>query len=71
MVIRAKYKDGVFTPLEEISLAEGSVVEFYLPSANGQRPSLKSLAFAGIWKDRPEMRDSVAYVNRLRAQSRA
>jgi predicted DNA-binding antitoxin AbrB/MazE fold protein len=69
MTIAAKYEDGVFKPLESVEIREGTIVEVRLPlppHPRAGRRSVREFAFAGMWKDRPEMADSVEYVNRLR-----
>jgi len=74
MTIPAKYENGVFRPLDALQIEEGTVVEVYVPGDRqraGQRPrSVRDFAFCGMWKDRDEMADSVAYVNRLRGDLR-
>jgi predicted DNA-binding antitoxin AbrB/MazE fold protein len=68
MTIPAKYENGVFRPLGAVQIRDGTVVEVYVPSEfQARRPkSVRDFAFCGMWKDREEMADSVAYVNRLR-----
>lgn len=70
MTISAKYEDGVFRPLDAVLIEEGTVVEVYIPAdpqgVRKQPRSVRDFAFCGMWKDREEMSDSVAYVNRLR-----
>jgi predicted DNA-binding antitoxin AbrB/MazE fold protein len=70
MTIPAKYENGVFRPLDAVQIREGTVVEVYVPAepqrASRQPRSVRDFAFCGMWKDRDEMADSVAYVNRLR-----
>ena len=74
MTISAKYENGVFRPLDAVLIEEGTVVEVHIPAdpqRAGQRPrSVRDFAFCGMWKDREEMADSVAYVNRLRGDLR-
>jgi predicted DNA-binding antitoxin AbrB/MazE fold protein len=74
MTIPAKYEIGVFRPFDAVQIKEGTVVEVYVPGdpqIPGQRPrSVRDFAFCGMWKDREEMADSVAYVNRLRGDLR-
>jgi predicted DNA-binding antitoxin AbrB/MazE fold protein len=74
MTIPAKYENGVFKPLGAVQIKEGTVVEVYVPAdprRADQRPrSVRDSAFCGMWKDREEMEDSVAYVNRLRGDLR-
>jgi predicted DNA-binding antitoxin AbrB/MazE fold protein len=68
MTIPAKYERGVFRPLQDISIQEGTVVEVLLPDdAQARRPrSIADSPFAGMWKDREDIADSVEYINRLR-----
>ena len=70
MMIPAKYENGVFRPLDDVNILDGTVVEVYVPagSESSTRPprSVRDFAFCGMWKDREDMADSVAYVNRLR-----
>ena len=70
MTIPAKYENGVFRPFQDVPLKEGTVVEVYLPvETPTSRPrSIGDLAFAGMWKDRDDMADSVEYINRLRRE---
>ena len=46
------------------------MVEVYLPAeASGTKPrSIGDLPFAGMWKDREDMVDSVEYINRIRGE---
>lgn len=68
MTIPAKYENGVFRPLQKVEMKEGTTVEVYVPAeVPAPRPrSIGDSAFAGMWKDREDMADSVEYVNRLR-----
>ena len=74
MTIPAKYENGVFRPLGDVNIQEGTVVEVYVPA--GLQPSLRrpssvrDFAFCGMWQDREDMADSVAWVNRLRGDLR-
>jgi hypothetical protein len=74
MTIPAKYENGAFRPLDEVHIAEGTLVEVYVPVApqpGGPKPrSVRDFAFCGMWKDREDMADSVEYVNRLRGDLR-
>ena len=74
MTIAAKYEDGVFKPLEQVKIEEGTLVEVRVPSyadrLRGKPRSLKDFAFYGMWKDREDMADSVEYVNNLRRNLR-
>ncbi len=68
MTISAKYEKGVFRPLQDVPIKEGTVVEVHLPvEALANKPrSIGDSPFAGMWKDREDMADSVEYINRLR-----
>ena len=73
MTIAAKYENGVFRPLQDVEIQEGTVVEVLIPvdqSPSIQRRSVKDLPFYGIWKDRADIGDGVDYVNRLRENTR-
>jgi predicted DNA-binding antitoxin AbrB/MazE fold protein len=73
MTIPAKYENGVFRPLEEVQIKEGTVVEVLVPSEResaGRRPSIKDLPFYGMWKDRSDIADGIEYVNKLRDNPR-
>ena len=70
MVIRAKYENGVFKPLDRVKLKEGTVLEIYLPRQNTKRPSVKDLEFTGMWKYRRDITDGLSYVNKLRDNPR-
>ena len=70
MVIKARYKNGVFEPLEDVPVKEGTLAEVYLP---GEKPeekkkskSVRELGFCGMWQDRDDIGDGVEYVNRIR-----
>ena len=70
MTIAAKYEEGVFKPLEEVTIEDGTVVEVRWPSFADQlkakSPSVGDFAFYGLWKDRADIGDSVEYINSLR-----
>lgn len=72
MNIPAKFENGVFRPLEEVRIEEGTVVEVVVPDAQkrASRTSIKDLPFYGIWKNREDIEDGVTYVNRLRQNPR-
>jgi hypothetical protein len=73
MTISAKYENGIFRPLEEVAIEEGTVVEVHVPagseSPSGRR-SIKALPFYGLWADRDDIADGVSYVNDLRDNPR-
>ena len=67
MTIAAKYEDGVFKPLEEVKLTEGTRVEVHFAGQPRRRPkSVREFAAFGMWADREDIPDGVTYVNRLR-----
>jgi predicted DNA-binding antitoxin AbrB/MazE fold protein len=73
MTIPARYENGVFRPLERVSIEEGTVVEVCLPDApqtTGRRKSIKDLPFYGMWADRDDIADGISYVNALRNNPR-
>ena len=70
MTIPARYENGVFRPLQDAPIKEGTVVEVHVPvEAPAKRPrSIGDSPFAGMWKDREDMADSVEYINHLRGE---
>ena len=74
MTIAAKYENGVFKPLEDVNINEGTIIEVRLPSLDRRRKhkarSVGDFAFFGMWKDRTDIRDSVEHINRLRRNLR-
>lgn len=72
MTIPAKYENGVFRPLQEVRIQEGTLVEVNVPAQPPtRRPrSIGDIPFAGTWKDRDDMADSIDYINRLRRDLR-
>ena len=74
MTITAKYEDGVFKPLEDVSIREGTIVEVRIPSyaerLKDKPRSVGDFAFYGMWKDRTDIGDSVEYISNLRRDLR-
>ena len=74
MTIPAKYQDGVFKPLEEVTIDEGTIVEVRVPSyadrLKGKSRSVRDFAFYGMWKDRTDIGDSAEYISKLRRDLR-
>ena len=76
MSIRAIYRDGVFKPLEHVTVKDGTEVDVYprgeQPGEKPKRPwkSVKDSSAYGIWKDRDDIGDGVEYVNRIRKYRR-
>jgi len=73
--IRVKYEDGVFKPLKKPEmLKEGAIGEVHVDDAHvaptGNRPSVKSSEFFGLWKNRKDIGDGLSYVRELRSKSR-
>lgn len=68
MSIRAIYKNGVFQPLEEVPVTEGTEVDVY-PRLAGKRKkpkSVRELGVYGMWKDRDDIGTGTEYVSRIR-----
>ena len=74
MTITAKYEDGVFKPLEEVAINEGTIVEVRVPSYSerlkAKSRSVQDFAFYGMWRDRTDIDDSVEYIGNLRRDLR-
>lgn len=73
--IRVKYEDGVFKPLKKLrKLKEGAIGDVYVDEAHVEqtrkRPSVRSSAFFGLWKNRKDMGGGLSYVRTLRSKSR-
>ena len=70
MTIPAKYENGVFRPLEEVRIEEGTLVEVNVPTnvPAGRPRSIGDTPFAGLWRDREDMAATVEYTNRLRRE---
>jgi predicted DNA-binding antitoxin AbrB/MazE fold protein len=67
MTIPAKYENGVFKPLADVSLKEGTHVEVYVPTARAERPkSVRQLGICGMWADRDDITDGISYEDKLR-----
>ena len=69
MYIAAKYENGVFKPLEEVHVEEGTVVMIRVPQPKCPKPrprSVREYAAFGMWADRDDIVDGVSYVNKLR-----
>ena len=68
MTIAAKYEDGVFKPLEDVKLANGTRVEVHVPaeSAPKQTKSIRDSPIFGMWADRDDIPDGVTYEDRMR-----
>ncbi len=69
MTITARYENGVFKPLEDVKLTEGTKVEVHVPeeTAPKRSKSVRDLPIFGMWADRDDIPDGATYVNRLRA----
>ena len=77
MSIRAIYENGAFRPLEDVPVAEGTEVDVY-PRGERRTKSAGDIVHEtpkvsvmddpafGMWKDRDDIGDGVAYVNRMR-----
>jgi predicted DNA-binding antitoxin AbrB/MazE fold protein len=72
MTIPARYEHGVFKPLEDVKIEEGTVVEVHVPQSKPEKPaSIRELGFATMWADRDEIGDGMSYVNHLRDHPRS
>jgi predicted DNA-binding antitoxin AbrB/MazE fold protein len=72
MTIPAKYENGVFKPLENVKLKEGTIVDVYVPQDVKPKPtSIRDLEFTGMWSNRDDIPHGITYVNRLRDNPRA
>lgn len=72
MVVKVKYENGVFRPLEDVPVEEGTIAEVYLPGEKLLRKprSIRELGICGMWKDREDIPDGIEYVNRIRKYRR-
>ena len=74
MAITAKYEDGVFKPLEDVTINEGTIVEVRVPSSadrlKAKSRSVREFACYGMWRDRTDIGDGVDYINNLRRDIR-
>lgn len=67
MTISAKYENGVFKPLEDVTLTEGTRVMVHVPAERPERPkSVREFAAFGMWADRDDIPDGVIYEDRIR-----
>ncbi len=68
MTIAAKYENGVFKPLEEVALTEGTRVEVNVPEVAAPKgpKSVRDLPIFGMWADRDDIPDGVTYEDRIR-----
>lgn len=68
MTIAAKYENGVFRPLKDVNLTEGTEVEVHVPEEPVQkRPkSVRDSPVFGMWADRDDIPDGVTYEDRIR-----
>lgn len=73
MAIRARCENGIFRPLEEVAIKEGTVVEVHVPAESEsprRRPSIKDLPFFGLWADRDDITDLRRFKALLRLRAR-
>jgi hypothetical protein len=71
MTITAKYEDGVFKPLEDVAVNDGTIVEVRVPSyadrLKGEIPVRPGLCvFRHVEGSRTDIGDSVEYISNLR-----
>ncbi len=74
MTITARYEHGVFRPLEDVSIHEGTIVEVRIPSyaerLKEKSPPIGDSEIFGMWSDHTDLGGSVDYVNSLRRNIR-
>jgi predicted DNA-binding antitoxin AbrB/MazE fold protein len=60
--LKQNTKKGVFKPLAEVNLKEGTVVEIHVNREQTTRRamSIRDLGFAGMWVDRADIKDGVS-----------
>ena len=64
LVIKAKYENGVFKPLEDVDVKEGTEADVYVRSekGNGRKPVfVRELGFFGMWKNRDDIGTGTEY----------
>jgi hypothetical protein len=68
MTIPATYENGVFKPLEDVQLTEGTRVEVHVPAEGAPKKpkSVRDLPIFGMWADREDVPDGVTYEDRMR-----
>ena len=60
MTIPTKYENGVFKPLSNVRLKEGTIVDVYVPfepKPEKRRRSVREFGFVGMWADRDDIED--------------
>ena len=63
MTIPAKYESGVFRPSQDVTIAEGTVVEVHVPEGTSPKPaSIRVFGFVGMWADREDIPNGLTYV---------
>jgi len=74
MTVTAKYEGGVFKPLEDVRISEGTIVEVRVPSyadrLRNKARSVGDFAFYGMWRDRTDIGDSIEHISNLRRDLR-
>jgi len=73
MTIPAKYENGVFRPLGDVQIKEGTVVAVLIPAEpqpTGKRRSIKGSSVLRHVEGPHRYRDSVEYLNKLRDNPR-
>ena len=58
MTIAAKYEDGVFKPLEDVKLAEGTRVEVHVPRGRTKAAQVRPRS-ADLWQCGPTVTTSL------------
>jgi hypothetical protein len=81
MNVVLRFENGVFRPLQPVSIQEGTLIEVQVDSAgpraqaNVAEPGAPVTALFdsgafGLWQDREDIVDSVEFVNELRSRVR-
>ena len=72
MMIRARYESGVFKPLENVKLAEGTLVKISVPvETSPRRPkSVRDWPAFGMWADRDDIPVGISYEDASRNRRR-
>lgn len=73
MPIKARFENGVFRPIGDVSADEGTIGDVFLPgepAPSGKPNSVMDLGFFGLWEDRKDMSDGAEYVDRIRTYRR-
>jgi len=63
--LKVKFRNGKFSPVTPVNgIEEGETVEVIL------KKNIKRLEFAGMWKDRDDIKSGLEYVKKIRSWNR-